>query len=97
MMKALNDLCIKISLCNGMSLVAMLHHKDRSVPSSCQITSFASFLIFPYLFFLLSSSSIVTKFVVTPAAPASLHPPLITLLATLHSIFLYWGKLLLTE
>ena len=46
MMKALNDLCIKISLCNRMSLVSMLHHKDRSVPSSCQITSFASFLFF---------------------------------------------------
>ena len=55
MMKALNDLCIKISLCNRMSLVSMLHHKDRSVPSSCQITSFASFLIFRYisLFFLI--------------------------------------------
>ena len=55
MMKALNDLCIKISLCNRMSLVSMLHHKDRSVPSSCQITSFVSFLIFPYfsLFFTL--------------------------------------------
>ena len=54
-MKALNDLCIKISLCNRMSLVSMLHHKDRSVPSSCQITSFASFLIFRYisLFFLI--------------------------------------------
>ena len=48
MMKALNDLCIKISLCNRMSLVSMLHHKDRSVPSSCQITSFVSFLISPY-------------------------------------------------
>ena len=63
MMKALNNLCIKISLCNRMSLVSMLHHKDRSVPSSCQITSFASFLIFPYFFYL--SSSIVTKFVVS--------------------------------
>ena len=49
MMKALNDLCIKISLCNRMSLASMLHHKDRSVPSSCQITSFASFLIFRYI------------------------------------------------
>ena len=48
MMKALNDLCIKISSCNRMSLVSMLHHKDRSVPSLCQITSFVSFLIFPY-------------------------------------------------
>ena len=67
MMKALNDLCIKISLCNRMSLVSMLHHKDRSVPSSCQITSFASFLIFPYfsLFFLIFHfGSIVMKFVV---------------------------------
>ena len=55
MMKALNDLCIKISLCNRTSLMSIFHHKDRSVPSSCQITSFASFLIFPYfsLFFLI--------------------------------------------
>ena len=60
MMKALNDLCIKISSCNRMSLVPMLHHKDRSVPSSCQLTSFTSFLIFPYF----SLFSIVTKFVV---------------------------------
>ena len=48
MMKALNDLCIKILSYNRMPLVSMLHHKDRSVPSSCQITSFVSFLIFPY-------------------------------------------------
>ena len=59
MMKALNDLCIKISSCNRMSLVPMLHHKDRSAPSSCQITSFVSFLIFPYF-----QLRIVTKFVV---------------------------------
>ena len=49
MMKALSDLSIKISLCNRTSLASMLHHKDRSVPSSCQITSFASFLIFRYI------------------------------------------------
>ena len=74
-MKALNDLCIKISLCNRMSLVSMLHHKDRSVPSSCQITSFASFVIFryislyfvifPYFSLFFTFSSIVTKFVVS--------------------------------
>ena len=64
MMKALNDLCIKISLCNRMSLVSMLHHKDRLVPSSCQSTSFASFVIFPYFSLFFTFGSIVTKFVV---------------------------------
>ena len=69
MMKALNDLCIKISLCNRMSLVSMLNHKDRSVPSSCRMPNhllckffpYFSFLFFLAYFFLLSS--IVMKFV----------------------------------
>ena len=62
---------IKISLCNRMSLVSMLHHKDRSVPSSCQITplqvSYFSlyFVIFPYFLLFFTFSSIVTKFVVS--------------------------------
>ena len=70
MMKALNDLCIKILLRNRMSLVSMLHYKDRSVPLSCQIASLQDslfFLIFRYfsLFFLIFHfHSIVTKFVV---------------------------------
>ena len=42
-----------------MSLVSTLHHQDRSVPSSCQITSFVSSL--KYFHFL---PSIVMKFVV---------------------------------
>ena len=51
MMKALNGLDMEISLCNRMSLLSVLHHKDRSVPSSCQITSLQVslfFVIFPY-------------------------------------------------
>ena len=35
MMKALKDLCIKILSCYRMSLVLMLHYKDRSVPYMC--------------------------------------------------------------
>ena len=73
MMKVLNDLCIKISLCNRMSLcrcfitkiVQCLHHA-KSPP--CKFPYFSLyFVIFRYfsLFFVIFHfRSIVTKFVV---------------------------------
>ena len=45
-MKALNDLCIKISLCNRMSRMSMIHHKDRSV--QCLHHAKSSPCKFPY-------------------------------------------------
>ena len=52
MMKAPNNLYVKVSSCNGMSLVSMLHHKDRfqclhhAKSPPLQVSLF--FLIFPY-------------------------------------------------